>query len=1304
RHMSIGELCDLAFESSATSEKNQRIRAAIVAQRTYSLLERAKWIRDTLKKHEGESPSFYQSENRFAVLAIGQTVPVGFGILIPGQGSQFLKMAERLAARHEWARDLVNLMDDIYMRRYGEKLSKIIFRNTDRARDEQEILEWRRRLEHADVTSAAVCLASTISIEYLRRLGIIPKVVCGHSLGELTAFYAASAMTVEELFCLAVDRGSALQAASETQAGAMLSVACTLEEAYSLSENLVEYAVIANINSPQQIVFSGSREGVDEIEKRASLRKFHTVRLPVATAFHSKLVEEGARILAKCDYMDRSVENLSVQVVSSAQGLTAEHGMNLLSHFCRQLTHPVDFVNAVLKVCSKVDYMIEAGPGRILSGIVPQIIDKNICYPVLSGEDSSCELNALLALAFVHGLDIDWNVLYHNRLIRPYTPFDKVEFIKNPCERNYSGDGALPNPMETPLFGLQQVSEAPGNTTESNGCENGEKAEEEDPDDKYALEDALERRNSNEFSESDGERLEITRDEIEQTVISKIVEVTGFSRDIIKPESNLLNDLHLDSIKIYDTGVQSVMALGVKPRIQNHKRHAETVADLIDLVESIVMQQNGSEDDIGDEGGSGYESWVRPYVREYVAQPLTEKSDHGSFWRERKVLILHEAVDQELCDELEEKLLAFEASVVKAVFSGEEDLSEDFDHRIVVMPSESSGLPLDKIAISNMIRRLHMGALGTKGISLKSGTSIAFVQFGQGTFAEKGFDFNLDGCNAASFARSLYLERRDLIIRILDFSPMLGKSFIAEKIIDETASGEAHYQSVGYTGERQRVVPKTRLQHPDELVPRNIAWTKDDVFLVTGGAKGITAECTLAIAAFTRAKFALVGSSRIPEDADPNNNEILRNLRRFHDIEIDARYYCCDICDAEQLHALVSTIESEMGNIRALLHGAGINQPGRLENVTREKALNEVCPKLLGAINLFQAPYTKPLKLILAMTSLTGAIGLQGNAWYGFANESLHLLTRCYQREHPETQVQSYAYSIWNDVGMGHKLGSLQTLKMMGIGAISVEDGVRQFMNLFKYRNEDHTQTIISSRVIKIPTWPFLYEVPVAGLPFVQDVKFVMPEMEAIVRVKLDPEKDLYLGDHIHNGTCIFPTVMGLEAMAEVAMLAAGSACTTISEICDIELNNAIVIPLPRESRIEIRAIVVEWSPQSTKVQASIRSDMDGYNTDFFRAAIVFGKRRDVLYHPVPKNEKLDFIPSRDFYGPVLTHGPLFHVLDRVLSVERNKIYVGSQSKSSAIDCSEGFLESKGDLVIGDPYYRDGLMQTLLILSMRYNI
>ncbi|MBF0443759.1 MAG: type I polyketide synthase, partial [Oligoflexales bacterium] len=501
RHMSIGDLSDLAFDSCRTIEKNQMFRAAIVAHSTHSLLERAKWIRDTIKKHEESSPSFYQSENRFAALAIGESMPVNFGILIPGQGSQFLKMAERLAVRHEWAMDLVNLMDELYMRRYGVKLSSLIFRPIDRARDEEEILEWNRRLEQADVTSAAVCLASTISIEFLKRLGITPKVVCGHSLGELTAFYAASAMTAEELFRLAIDRGSALQAASEKQAGAMLSVSCTLAEAYGLTADLKEYAVIANINSPAQIVFSGSSEGIDEIEKRASLQKYRTVRLPVATAFHSKLVEEGARILAKSDYIDRTVENLSVQVVSSAQGLEAEAGINLLDHFCRQIIYPVDFVNAVSRFCAKVDYMIEAGPGRILSGIVSQIINRNTCYPVLQDEDGSQELNALLALAFAHGLDIDWSVLYHNRLIRPYTPFDKVEFIKNPCERNYAGDGPLPNPMETPLFGLAQISDTSGNETSPSNDNNDGKTEEVDPDEKYALEDALERRNSPEFSE-----------------------------------------------------------------------------------------------------------------------------------------------------------------------------------------------------------------------------------------------------------------------------------------------------------------------------------------------------------------------------------------------------------------------------------------------------------------------------------------------------------------------------------------------------------------------------------------------------------------------------------------------------------------------------------------------------------------------------------------------------------------------------------------------------------------------------------
>ncbi|MGV2387668.1 MAG UNVERIFIED_CONTAM: hypothetical protein LVR29_02980 [Microcystis novacekii LVE1205-3] len=53
-------------------------------------------------------------------------------------------------------------------------------------------------------------------------------------------------------------------------------------------------------------------------------------------------------------------------------------------------------------------------------------------------------------------------------------------------------------------------------------------------------------------------------------------------------------------------------------------------------------------------------------------------------------------------------------------------------------------------------------------------------------------------------------------------------------------------------------------------------------------------------------------------------------------------------------------------------------------------------------------------------------MGLPGNTWYGFSNESLDLLLRNFGERHPETSVLAIAFSVWSEVGMGARMGTVR--------------------------------------------------------------------------------------------------------------------------------------------------------------------------------------------------------------------------------------------------------------------------------------
>src|SRR5205085_2556796 len=115
----------------------------------------------------------------------------------------------------------------------SEPVTPLIYRPLDRAADADELQEWNRALARTEIAQPAICLASLLHSRYLARLGLRPRVVGGHSLGELTAFHLAGAFDEETLIKLAALRGRAMASPGGAggATGAMVSLACSRGEA-----------------------------------------------------------------------------------------------------------------------------------------------------------------------------------------------------------------------------------------------------------------------------------------------------------------------------------------------------------------------------------------------------------------------------------------------------------------------------------------------------------------------------------------------------------------------------------------------------------------------------------------------------------------------------------------------------------------------------------------------------------------------------------------------------------------------------------------------------------------------------------------------------------------------------------------------------------------------------------------------------------------------------------------------------------------------------------------------------------------
>jgi enediyne polyketide synthase len=363
--------------------------------------------------------------------------------------------------------------------------------------------------------------------------------------------------------------------------------------------------------------------------------------------------------------------------------------------------------------------------------------------------------------------------------------------------------------------------------------------------------------------------------------------------------------------------------------------------------------------------------------------------------------------------------------------------------------------------------------------------------------------------------------------------------------------------------------------------------------------------------------------------------------------------------------------------------------------VSAEEALKEVGPKVLGAINLCNALRSETIKMIVGFSSIIGITGMPGNAWYGFSNEALDNILRRFGSERSITNVISLAFSVWGEVGMGARMGSVENLAKMGIGAIPTIEGVKRFIDL-TLKDHGEKQVIVAARLGDLDTWKREhYSYPRASR-FLENIQYCEPGVEVIVRAGLSPEKDTYVRDHEWRGTYLFPTVFGLEAMAQAVAYVTGHSDFESFVIEDIMLERPVTVVKDGGCTIEIRALVMERQPEmaETKVRVGIACDQTGFMTDHFAATFVLGREpgQEKAKIELPETS-LDIDPRHDLYGNLLFQGPLFQRISNIYSLD-SKTCTFKTELNPPIYASGEFESQKdsGVWLLGDPFVRDSLL------------
>jgi enediyne polyketide synthase len=1317
--MSSGEMVDLSRQLTQDTSDDKPFRMALIVSSPEDLLACLASAEQMLCANSISKGAVISSP--YQDIWFGDSVTSNrIGFLFPGQGSQQLNMGRRLVERYSWACDFKDKAETWLSESGFEKINEYIYRPLDRALNNDQIDGWEEQLSRSEIAQPAICMTSLLWMRHLSHLGIRPTIAGGHSLGELPAFYAAGAFDDKTLIGFAAFRGKVMAAPADNP-GIMAVFACGQEKVEGLLREVEGYAVVANINSPMQTVISGEKSAVEKAVKLGSLLNIRTKFLPVSDSFHSRFMIGAADKIHKHAPIPKLLTRTNVKLFTSMDGNEIPQGTDLRMHFSKQVIHRVDYISLINNMRRECDLLVEVGPGRVLSDLVKSITgnDETTCLPIESRAEDDRSLNVFLGSYFVRGGKIDWNALFENRLVRTFIPASKRIFIDNPCERPFdipydatddiliqqeessSADVSLITDDTVGLFSKQQIDYI-------RGLINAEMKVMDVKPKEYAehLSAAVSSSHLARPATAKQSALSDLNGSIHNPDMLRQLasEMTGFPINTISIDHRLLDNLNLDSIKAGVFVAKAVKMYGAQGIVDHTAMANSSLREIHDSIVSHLFQSQQSRE--SSEGPQGItfpeaaaqhdaDNWVRKFKVLYKEQPRTCLNSFDEFMgiasaEKKQIIIVSDKGTGSLSSDMQ---AALNQKGVSTALMDYKSLSccnlRDYnkcDYFIFLLPKrENTGL-LTGGQVNDMAARMH--CIGTVITSLKMRTekpAYAAVQFGNGDFFKSDPDVSLEAKGSAAFLCSIHLENPSEKIRILEFCDTNDTFRVLQKITEELHADE-NFSIAVFDRQFMRHVPALELIGAETIKKRRISWTSEDVVLVTGGAKGITAECALAFAVKTGAKLAIVGSTVLID----NNEEIQNVLQRYRDNRITYRYYACDIADETGVNNLKKQIDRDLGAITGVIHGAAINKPRRTQQVTLVEALMEIAPKVVGAINICNALRDNPPKLFVGFGSVIGVTGMPGNAWYGFANETLNLLLHQFAASNEITEAVTCAFSIWGEVGMGTRSGSISFLSKMGILPIPKTKGAECFMQLVE-KDFGAVQVIVASRIGGLNTIQKSPFIRPRAARFLEEIIFWEKGVEIETKVLLTLDKDPYLKDHVFKGTYLFPTVFGIEAMAQAVAAVTGSDNIGYLQMEKVLLSHPITVDQCNATEIHIRAVAEDMSDEDKVIviKAGITVDQTGFSKNHFEAKFVLKAQKSIEPYTGKLPVKLlDIQPSEDLYGNMLFQGISFQRITAIRSMSDTQCIFDSEM----VDL--GAAGSIGELLTGDPFFRDTLLQS----------
>ncbi len=318
--------------------------------------------------------------------------------------------------------------------------------------------------------------------------------------------------------------------------------------------------------------------------------------------------------------------------------------------------------------------------------------------------------------------------------------------------------------------------------------------------------------------------------------------------------------------------------------------------------------------------------------------------------------------------------------------------------------------------------------------------------------------------------------------------------------------------------------------------------SQSSVFLVSGGAKGITAECVIRIAQQQPCKFILLGRSSIMTDEPAwakdcfheselkkrimenilaqgqkptpmevqrifktivSSREIHKTLLAIEQAGAQADYIDVDVTDALALQEKVATVVERMGPITGIIHGAGVLADKLIEKKSEQDFETVYATKVKGLENLLSCFSPGQLDYLVLFSSVAGFYGNIGQSDYAIANEILNKSAHLVKQHHPSCHVVAINWGPWDSGMVTAELK--KAFAKRNVEIIPIPVGTNMLVKELDTANQETAQVVI-------------------GTPMEPVFRELNPELQTYrIRRKLTLEANPFLQDHVIGGYPVLP-------------------------------------------------------------------------------------------------------------------------------------------------------------------------------------